>query len=58
VTQEEPTRSYLEIDGVSFRLWEDGDVEVDLNSNDTWAGHYFKPEDARKLRDWLNKVLA
>lgn len=53
-----PNPDYLEIDGVSFRLWRgDGEVEVDLNSADTWAGHYFKPADARKLRDWLNEVL-
>lgn len=46
------------IDGRTFRLWKDGDLEIDLSGDHSdWRGHYFKPEDAKKLRDWLNKVL-
>ena len=47
----------VEIDGVRFRLWKDGDVEIDLDQGGSWCGHFFSPADAVKIRDWLIEVL-
>ena len=47
----------IAIDGVRFRLWKDGDVEIDLNRDYGWDGHYFSHADAVRIRDWLNEVV-
>jgi hypothetical protein len=44
-----------------FQLDKDGDLEIDIspgNGSDRWHGVYLNQEQAKQLRDYLNKVLT
>lgn len=50
----------LAVADAEFALDKDGDLEIELTGQvygDRWTGTFLNKDDARKLRDYLNRVL-